>query len=57
MTSIPPVPYEAPTVTTYGTIKDLTLGSGGTTAIDILPCAPGSFQSHNPSGITCKVSS
>lgn len=51
------VPYEAPTVTTYGTVQELTLGSGGTTTPDISPCATGTFTSTSPSGITCKVAS
>jgi hypothetical protein len=49
--------YEKPMVTDYGTVRDLTLGSGGTTTPDISPCNTGTFQSASPSGITCKVSS
>lgn len=52
-----PIPYETPTVTNYGTVQELTLGSGGTTTPDITPCAQGTFQANTPSGITCKVSS
>lgn len=50
------LPYEAPTVTNYGTVQELTLGTGGTTTPDIAPCADNSFQANTPSGITCKVS-
>jgi hypothetical protein len=55
VTSIAPIPYETPRVTTYGTLQKLTLGSGGTAVPDILPCVPGTFQANHPSGITCKV--
>ena len=49
-----PIPYEPPTVINHGTLQELTLGSGGTALPDILPCAPGTFQSPSPSGISCK---
>ena len=53
-----PIPYEAPTVTYYGSVQELTLGSGGTITLDVAPpCAPGTFQANTPSGVTCKVSS
>jgi hypothetical protein len=54
MTNVTPIPYEAPKVTDYGTVQELTLGSGGTTIADISPCATGSFRANNPSGLTCK---
>jgi hypothetical protein len=48
--------YEKPTVTDYGTLRDLTLGTGGTQTPDVAPpCDAGTFQSNGPSGITCKV--
>lgn len=50
------IQYEAPTVTNYGTVQELTLGTGGTTTPDIAPCADSTFQANTPSGITCKVS-
>lgn len=49
------IAYEAPTVTKYGTVQELTLGSGGTSTPDISPCSPATFQANNPSGITCKT--
>jgi len=55
MTSKEPTPYEAPTLVTYGTVRELTLGSGGTNIPDIGPCAVGSHRAANPSGITCKT--
>lgn len=51
------IPYEAPKVTNYGTVQELTLGTGGTSTPDISPCASGTFQSNSLSGVTCKVSS
>ena len=48
--------YEKPTVTDYGTLRELTLGSGGTATPDIDPCNTGTFQANTPSGITCKIS-
>ena len=50
-----PIAYEPPTIVTYGTVRELTLGSGGTTIADIQPCTPGTFQSPSPSGFTCKT--
>ncbi len=55
MESKTPFPYEKPTVTTYGTVRQLTLGSGGSSEFDILPCDPGTKQGVPPSGHTCKV--
>jgi hypothetical protein len=52
-----PIPYEAPTVTNYGTVQELTLGTGGTNTPDIAPCSSATFQANNVSGITCKISS
>ncbi|MGZ8701603.1 MAG: lasso RiPP family leader peptide-containing protein [Gaiellaceae bacterium] len=49
--------YEKPTVTDYGTLRELTRGSGGSATPDILPCAPGTFQGVPPSGLTCKTNS
>ena len=57
MKNVAPIPYEAPTVTNYGTVQELTLGSGGTSTPDVSPCAVGSFQSASPSGVTCKTAS
>jgi hypothetical protein len=51
------VPYEPPTIVTYGTVRELTLGTGGTTNTDIQPCSFGAFASNLPSGRTCKVES
>lgn len=51
-----PIPYEAPTVTNYGTVQELTLGTGGTTTPDIAPCSENTFRAANVSGITCKIS-
>lgn len=48
--------YEPPMVTNYGTVEELTLGTGGTTTPDIAPCADNTFQANTLSGITCKVS-
>ncbi len=50
-----PIPYVPPTITTYGTVREFTRGTGGTTAADVLPCTPGSFRSNKPSGVTCKT--
>ena len=55
MENVTPIPYEAPTVTNYGTVQELTLGTGGTTTPDIQPCSANTFRSNSPSGITCKV--
>jgi hypothetical protein len=55
MESTAPIPYEAPTVTNYGTVQELTLGSGATTVADIQPCATGTFRGSTPSSITCKL--
>lgn len=55
MKNVTQIPYEAPTVTNYGTVQELTLGSGGTTTPDILPCAPGTFRAATPSGVSCKT--
>jgi hypothetical protein len=49
-----PIPYEAPTITTYGTVRELTLGTGGAVELDILPCTPGTKRAGGPSGVTCK---
>ena len=49
------VPYEPPTIVTYGTVRELTLGTGGTTNADVQPCTTGTFQSTHPSGTTCKA--
>ena len=56
MENVEPIPYEAPTVTNYGTVQELTLGTGGTTTPDIAPCSPSTFRANNTSGITCKIS-
>lgn len=56
MESTTPIPYEAPTVTNYGTVQELTLGTGGTTTPDIAPCSENTFRAANVSGITCKIS-
>ena len=56
MESTTPIPYETPIVTDYGTLQELTLGTGGTQTPDIAPCATGTFQGNTPSSITCKVS-
>ena len=50
-----PIPYEAPTVTTYGTVQELTFGTGTSNIPDIAPCAPGTFRGTTPSSITCKT--
>ena len=50
-----PIPYAPPTITTYGTVREFTRGTGGTTQADVLPCTPGSFRSNKPSGVTCKT--
>jgi hypothetical protein len=50
MKSEQPVPYEAPTITTYGTVRELTRGTGGTIP-DATACATGK---STPSGMTCK---
>ena len=42
------VPYEPPTIVTYGTVRELTLGSGGTTVSDIQPCSPARFSRTLP---------
>jgi len=56
MTSEVAIPYEKPKVTDYGTVQELTLGTGGTQTPDIAPCTAGTFQGNTPSSITCKVS-
>ena len=48
------VAYEPPTITTYGTVRELTLGTGGTTAPDTSR-AP-RIASNMPSGFSCKTS-
>ena len=47
--------YEAPTIVTYGSVRELTLGSGGTSTADVQPCSFGPFASNRPSGFTCKT--
>ena len=49
-----PIPYEAPTITTYGTVRELTLGTGGAVGPRHLPCTPGTKRAGGPSGVTCK---
>lgn len=56
MKNVTPIPYEAPKVTDYGTVQELTLGSGGTNIADISPCTSGSFRANTPSGFSCKIS-
>jgi hypothetical protein len=55
MENAAPTPYEAPTITTYGTVRELTLGSGGTSIPDVAPCSLNSKQSNRPSGFLCKT--
>jgi hypothetical protein len=51
--------YEAPTVTFYGTVQELTMGNGLVTPLDAQNCGAlsGHLSSNSPSGVTCKLSS
>lgn len=49
------IQYEPPTITTYGTVRELTLGSGNSATPDISPCADGSHRATGPSGFSCKT--
>lgn len=51
--------YEAPKVTYYGTVQELTMGNGSVLPVDVQGCGAlsGLPSSNTPSGITCKTSS
>jgi hypothetical protein len=50
------VPYEPPTVTFYGTVQELTLGTGaGQLDANIPACGPLAGQPAGPSGVVCKA--
>jgi hypothetical protein len=48
------IPYEAPTLTTYGTVEELTLGNGNSPNVDVQPCI-GPQRGTTPSQISCKT--
>ena len=54
MKSPAPMPYEPPSITTYGTVRDLTLGNGVSSNPDVQGCVPAGFNATTPSGIICK---
>jgi hypothetical protein len=55
MRDVAPIPYEPPTITTYGTVQELTFGTGSTTTADAESCAQHGFNSNTPSLVTCKT--
>lgn len=55
MKSTATIPYDPPTIVTYGTVRELTLGTGSSPTPDISPCAAGSHRGTTPSQITCKA--
>ena len=51
--------YEKPTIVTYGSVRELTLGTGNLPTMDSVSseCGPasGGRQSNTPSHVTCVV--